>query len=135
MTTRARIDFKGLEEWLLRLSEAGADVNEAAARAIDAGQDVALAGMVRRVPKDTHNLELHLKKTEVKMDGNFVYGKVGLIIGADAETARYGNSQEYGWSDRQGHKAGQPYIRPAMDEDKAAIRAAMRESLKADGVV
>jgi HK97 gp10 family phage protein len=130
MTVRARIDFKGLEEWLLRLSEAGADVNASAARAINAGQDVALAGMVRRVPKDTHNLELHLVKTAVQQDGNFVYGEVGLI-GADAETARYGNAQEYG----KANMAAQPYVRPTMDADKRKIRKAMRDSLKADGTL
>ena len=97
---------------------------------IDAGQDVALAGMVRRVPKDTHNLELHLVKTAVQQDGNFVYGEVGLI-GADAETARYGNAQEYG----KANMAAQPYVRPTMDADKRKIRKAMRDSLKADGTL
>jgi HK97 gp10 family phage protein len=130
MTVRGRIDFKGLEEWLLALSEAGANVNEAAAKAIEAGQEVVLAGMTRRVPKDTHNLEEHLVKTEVKQDGNFVYGEVGLL-GADAETARYGNAQEYGTA----NMAAQPYIRPTMEADKAKIKAAMRESLKESGTI
>lgn len=128
MTVRGRIDFKGLEAWLEDLAAAGKDVDAAAAKAIQAGQDIALEGMQERVPKDTRNLEQHLVKTEVQQDGNFIYGEVGLL-GADKDTTRYGNAQEYGTSDMP----AQPYIRPTMDEDKTEIRAAMRDVLKEEG--
>lgn len=128
MTVRGKIDLKGLEAWLEDLAAAGNDINAAAARAIEAGQEVALKGMQRRAPKDTHNLEEHLVITKVRIDGNFVYGEVGLI-GADADTARYGNAQEYGTS----NMAAQPYIRPTMQGDKGKIRKAMRVVLEKEG--
>ena len=128
MTVRGKIDLKGLEPWLEDLAAAAKDIDAAAGRAIEAGQDVALKGMRRRAPKDTHNLEEHLVITEVRIDGNFVYGEVGLI-GADADTARYGNAQEYGTSNMAAH----PYIRPTMQGDKGKIRKAMRVVLEEEG--
>ena len=78
--------------------------------------------MQRRVRKDTHHLEESIEASEPKQDGNFVYIEVGLI-NADAETARYGNANEYGTSSMP----AQPYIRPALDEDMTKARAAMRK--------
>ncbi len=130
MTTRGKLSTKGFDEYLERIVEAGRNVDQAAARALAAGAEVALAGMQRRVPKDTRNLEANLAATEPKQDGNYTFVEVG-VIGADAETARYGNAQEYGTSSMP----AQPYIRPTFDEDKARIRAAMRKSLEQDGTL
>lgn len=128
MATRVKISTRGFEELLERIAEIGQDVDASAQRALAAGAEVARAGMVRRVPKDTHNLERHIKTTEVTQDGNYHYVEIG-VIGADADTARYGNAQEYGTSSM----AAQPYIRPTMAEDTGKIRRAMRESLEQDG--
>lgn len=130
MTTRAKISTKGFEEYLEKLAAAGQDVDQSIHKALDAGADVAIEGMRRRVPKDTGNLENHIGKTEVKQDGNYSFIEVG-VLNADDETARYGNAQEYGTSSMP----AQPYIRPTMKEDAGKIRKAMRESLAEDGVV
>lgn len=131
MTTRVKITTKGFEEYLERIAQAGLNVDAAAAKALRAGAQVALDGMKQRVPKDTHNLEEHLEASEPQQDGNFTFVTVGMRPGADAETARYGNAQEYGSSSMPAH----PYIRPTMDADASKIKAAMRESLKSEGVV
>lgn len=125
------MEMKGLEEYLERLVQMGKDVDAAAAKALEAGGDVLLAGMKRRVPKDTHNLEQHLVRTEPVRDGNYTYVEVGISKDADAETARYGTAQEYGTSSM----AAQPYIRPTVDSDAGKARAAMREVLKEEGLV
>jgi len=130
MTTRAKITTKGFEEYLEKLALAGWDVDQSIHKALDAGADVVVAGMQRRVAKDTHNLESHIKKTEVKQDGNYSYIEIG-VMNADAETSRYGNAQEYGTSSMP----PQPYIRPTMNEDATKIKKAMKESLSEDGVV
>lgn len=123
MAVKGTITTKGFEEFLERIAAAGKNVDHAAATAVQAGADAAKAGMQRRAPKDTHNLEQHLVVDGPHQDGNYVYAEVGLI-GADADTARYGTAQEYGTAVMQ----AQPYIRPALVEDKAKIRKAMRES-------
>ncbi len=129
---KAKLELKGLEQWLEALAAAGADVDQAADQTLSAGADLALTGMKRRAPKDTHNLEQHIVASIPKVEGNQHIVKIGLI-GADADTARYGNAQEYGWNSKSGHRAGTPYIRPTMDEDRKAIVAAMKASLKASG--
>jgi HK97 gp10 family phage protein len=118
-----------MEKYLEDLAAAGRDVDAAAGRALAAGGEVALQGMQRRVPQDTKNLAEHLATSQPKKNGNFVYVDVG-ILQADADTARYGNAQEFGTSSMP----AQPYIRPTLAEDKGAISKAMRDSLKEEGL-
>ena len=92
-------------------------------QALEAGGDVLLAGMDERVPKDTGNLASKLNRSEPEQDGNFHSVTIGLSSDTDAETARYGGAQEFGWG--PDHPA-QPYIRPAIDEDMKTARAAMK---------
>lgn len=125
MPVRGTISTKGFDKYLARLAEAALDVDEYADRAVAAGGDVLLDGMIRRVPKDTHHLEQTLKRTDPEADGNFHFVEVGLDRDADAETARYGTAQEYGTSSMD----PQPYIRPTLDEDAGEARKAMRQAL------
>lgn len=131
MAVRAKLETKGFAEYLERIAQAGQDVDQAAAEALQAGGEVLLSGMQRRVPKDTHNLEQHLVVDGPHQDGNFHYVEVGLSKSADADTARYGNAQEYGTSSM----AAQPYIRPTLDTDMAKARRAMRDVFKANGII
>ena len=126
MTTRVKLETKGFEEYLERLVAASLDVDQAAAEALEAGGAVLVDGMKSRAPKDTHNLEEHIDQTEVKQDGNFSFIEVG-VLKADADTARYANAQEYGWQSKKGHRSGQKYIRPTLDEDMAKARRRMKE--------
>ncbi len=120
----ARVTTKGLEESLEALAQLGRDLDAAAGRALLAGGEVLKAGMRRRVPKDTHNLEEHIDIDGPHRDGNFHYVEVG-VVNADAETARYGNAQEYGTSSM----AAQPYVRPTVDADKGKASKAMKAVL------
>ena len=122
--------LKGFDEYLQVIADAGKSVDGAAEKAVIAGADVLLAGMQRRVPKDTLNLHDHLKRTQPKREGNFVSVQVG-VLEADADTARYGNVQEFGSATMK----AQPYIRPTLDGDRAKMRRAQREALEADGVL
>lgn len=124
MATRIKVDTKGLTQLIEQLALAGQDVDAAIERALTAGGEVAKAGMIERVPKDTHNLEKHIDVTPVKRDGNFSYVEVG-VLSPDADTARYGNAQEYGTSSMP----ATPYLRPTMIEDAGKIRKAMTDSL------
>lgn len=123
MPVRYKLETKGFSEYLERLHEAGEDIDRIADQALEAGGDILLEGMDRRVPKLTGNLQAHLERSESEKDGNFHSVTVGLGKDTDAETLRYGGAQEYGWG--PDHPA-QPYIRPAIDEDMRSARAAMR---------
>ena len=86
MTTRAKLETKGFAEYLERIVQAGLDVDQVSDQALQAGGEVLLSGMQRRVAKDTHNLEKHLTVDGPHQDGNFHYIEVGLSKKADAET-------------------------------------------------
>ena len=137
MVVRVSFELKGLDEYLERIVQAGQDVDAAAGRAVKAGGDVLLLGMQRRVPKDTGNLEEHLERSEVDQDGNFVFVSVGMKPAAevDADTARYGNAQEYGYKRGKKHYPARSYIRASFDSDKSKVRAAQKKSLQGDGVI
>lgn len=131
MAVRAKIDLKGFGDLLEEIAKLGGDIDAATDRALMAGGEVLLGGMQRRVRKDTHNLEEHLVIEGPVRDGNFHYVEVGLSSKADAETARYGNVNEYGSSSMP----AQPYIRPAVEEDRRKVDAAIKESLRSEGVI
>jgi HK97 gp10 family phage protein len=124
MPVRYKLETKGFSEYLERLVQAGDDIDRIADQALEAGGDILLQGMDQRVPRDTGNLAAHLERSEPERDGNFHSVTVGLSKDADAETARYGGAQEFGWG--PDHPA-QPYIRPAIDEDMKTAKAAMKE--------
>lgn len=134
MTTRTKVSTKGFEAYLEALSAAGRNVDEGIQKALMIGAEVAKDGMQRRVRKDTHNLEEHIRIDGPHQEGNFSYVDVGVINKksfTDAETARYANPQEYGTSSM----AAQPYIRPTVKEDASKIRKAMKNSLIEDGTL
>jgi len=131
MAVRVSWTLTGIGDYLERIRKAGQDVDAAAGRAVQAGGAVLLDGMKRRVRKDTHNLEQHLEESPVNQDGNLVSVEVGMSRDVDADTARYGNAQEYGTSSM----AAQSYIRATVDNDGAKARRAMRESLESEGVL
>ena len=131
MSTLAKFETRGFAEYLEAIAKAGRDVDAAAAEGLAAGGEILLAGMQRRVPRDTGNLAKSLSVDGPHQDGNYHYILVGLGKGADADTARYGNAQEYGTSSMAAH----PYIRPTINSDMSKARKAMREVFKAMGVL
>ena len=128
MTTRASFKFnpRQFDEFAERILAAGRDIDAVADEALIAAALVLQAGMVERVPIDTGNLKDHIKIKGPFRRGNFHQIEVGVIHDinyTDADTARYGNVQEYGSATTPPH----PYIRPAIDEDSRYARSAMRE--------
>lgn len=134
MGIKTKLTTKGMEKALEALAASGRNIDEIVKRALPAGGQVFVDGMRSRAPEDTGNLKSKIKMSEPEQDGNYIWIEVGLVD-ADDETARYGNAQEYGWSDRQGAKAGHPYIRPTVDHDKSRARKAMIEVVKQEEIV
>lgn len=133
MAVRVNYKMNGFDEYFEKLVQAGKDIDAAADRANIAAGDVILDGMLERVPRLTGNLAEHLERSEPVVDGNFH----GIDIGMrekplpDADTARYGNVQEYG----SATTPAQSYIRAGFDRTKSKARKAQKESLKRDGAL
>jgi len=126
MPVRAVLTTKGLSEYLEQVARLGADVDEVTDQALEAGGQVLLDGMLKRVPRLTGNLADNLSVDGPHQDGNYHFINVGLNHGVDGETARYGSVQEYG----SAHTPAQPFIRPTIDEDLSKARKAMATIFK-----
>lgn len=137
---KARFDLKGFEKYLEELTKAGVDIDAAADRALEKGSQVLHTEMQLLVPVgqaaegDEHpgNLKRNITVEGPFRDGNLHYVLVG-VSSKDAETAIYGNVQEYGSPGK--NIPAQPYIRPALDSKRAAYKKAVKESLVAEGLV
>jgi HK97 gp10 family phage protein len=126
MATRVIFSTKEITNYLEDLVNKGKNIDQVVPRALKAGGQILLDGMKRRVRKDTHNLEDHLDMDGPHQDGNYHFIRVGLSQKTDAETARYGNAQEYGTSSMP----AQSYIRATMDHDRGKARKAMLAVIK-----
>lgn len=131
MVTRAYLNTKGLSEYLENINQAGMDIDAAAQRALQKGGVILETEMETLAPEDEGNLKSHINVDGPFQDGNYNYIEVGLV-NADAETATYGNVQEYGSPSK--NIPAQPYIRPAIDRKRAAVMREVRESLKSEGL-
>lgn len=137
MPIKTRLTTKGFEEYLEKIARAGRDIDAVADQALEAGGKILLDGMERRVPvgtapHDPHpgNLKAHLELMGPFQDGNFHYIDVGLGKSTDADTARYGNVQEFG----SATTPAQPYVRPTLDSDMAKARRAMKDIFVESGI-
>lgn len=129
---KSKISLKGFDEYLDKIAAAGASIDEAASKAVDAGGEVIQKGMLKRAPELTGNLKRHIKKIGPDKDGNFHYVKIGVFnVKRNKAGASYLFYQEMG----SVHNAPHPYIRPAFDEDKGKARKAELESLKESGAL
>lgn len=122
---KTTLSTKGLAEQLERIIQAGQDIDAAVDDALQAGGEVLVDGMKRRAPVLTGNLAGTIHATEPRQDGNFHTIEVGLPSDVDAETARYGNAQEFGTANMPAH----PYLRPTIDEDGRKAQRAMKNTL------
>lgn len=121
----------------------GLNVDAAAAKAVIAGGDEILDGMLGNVPVgdatkgDPHPGQLMrtLKRTEPTLDGNYTFVLVGMPSDAPADVARYGNAQEYGYGRGGKQYPPQSYIRKGYDEKKTSARKAIKDTLKAEGML
>jgi len=129
---KAHFDMKGMAQYLEEIQQAGLDIDAAAQRALLKGAIVLHTEMQVLVPVDEGDLKANIKIVGPFQDGNFSYVEVGLID-APKEIAIYGTVQEFGSPSK--NIPAQPYFRPSFDRKKALAMRAIRESLKAEGMV
>lgn len=130
--TGMRMTFRthDMGELLEKVQKVGASLEESVDRALDEGAKIALEGMQKRVPVRTGFLANHLRRIPAEGDGVYHYS-IAEVDFDDRESILYAVYVEFGTALRP----AQPFMRPAFDEDAAAIRRAMRDSLKKDGTL
>jgi HK97 gp10 family phage protein len=134
MATQTNLKTNGFDEYLEKIARAGTNIDASVDKALLVGGVVIQEEMITNTPLLTGNLAEHIQIKGPERDGNYHSIEVGLIHDSaftDAETARYGNAQEYGSVKNAAH----PYIRPGMKTGGPKATKKMKESLIEDGAI
>jgi hypothetical protein len=137
VSTTATLSLTGLQKWLNDLEAEYTDIDAAIGRAELKGADPIQREMAALTPGPrTHNLERKIRIKGPMHDGNDTLTEIGVIHDpafTDADTARYANAEEYGWSSGGNWHPGTGYIRKGWDNRRKEAMARIRQSLKDEG--
>lgn len=134
-----QINLNGLDEYLAKIEAAGNDINETCKEAVNAALPIVEKAMKDGASRHTKGVgkygtgavENAIEVTPAKVEGNYIYGEVGIDVTKHPEAA-HAVFQEYG--DGHSPEFPDPFIRPAFDEHKTEVRSAERAVLKKGGV-
>ena len=130
---KVSITLPNFEKYLEKVEAAGNNIDDACAAAVNVALPIVEKAMKAGAERHhkTGDVVNAIESTPAKREGNYIYGTVGIDLEKhpEAEHALY---EEYG--DGHSAKFPDPFIRPAIDEHKAEVRAAERTELKKAGV-
>lgn len=129
----AKLSVSGVDEFLKRIESAGKNVDAACKAAINEALPIIEKSM--REGAERHRLTGEVvNAVEViaaKQQSNYIYGKVGINLDKHPE-AFEGVFQEYG--DGHSPEFPDPFIRPAVDNNRRQINATIKKVLKKEGM-
>lgn len=133
------IQVTGLDKLLEKVEASGNDIDEACKDAVNAALPTVEASMKAGAARHTKGTGKYatgavmnaIETVPAKQEGNYIYGQVGIDTDKHPE-AMHAVFQEYG--DGHSMEFPDPFVRPAIDNNRAAIRKVMRDTLKAHGI-
>lgn len=129
----ATITLPNLDKYLEKIESAGNSIDEACKEAVNAALPIVEKSMKAGAERHrkTGAVANAIEITPAKQEGNFIYGVVGIDMQKHPE-ALPGVFQEYG----DGHSPcfPDPFVRPAVDDNRKEVLAAERAVLKKRGV-
>lgn len=126
--------YDGFTELYEKIEKAGRSVDEACKKAVNATLPIieasTKAGAERH--RDTGEVVNAIEVKEARQQGDYIYGSVGIDLDEHPE-AFEGVFQEYG----DGHtpEFPDPFVRPAVDDNRKEIKSIIRKTLKQEGVL
>lgn len=129
----ATITMPNLDKYLEKIQAAGNNVDDACKDAVNAALPIVEKSMKAGAERHrrTGAVVNAIEVTPAKQEGNYIYGTVGIDMEKHPE-AFEGVFQEYG----DGHSPcfPDPFVRPAIDDNRKEILATERAVLKKKGV-
>lgn len=129
----ATIIMPNLDKYLEKIEAAGNNINDACKEAVNAALPIVEKSMKAGAERHrrTGDVVRAIASTPAKQEGNYIYGTVGIDMDTHPE-AVHGVYQEYG----DGHSPGfpDPFVRPAIDDNRKEILRTERAVLKIRGV-
>lgn len=129
----AKFSVSGLEEFFAKIEATGKNIDNACRKAINAALPIVEKTMREGAERHrlTGDVVNALEVVEAKQQGNYIYGKVGIDLEKHPE-AFEGVFQEYG--DGHSPEFPDPFIRPAVDNNKKQINSTIKKVLKSEGM-
>jgi HK97 gp10 family phage protein len=129
----ADLTVSGLDEWIEKIQKAGNSIPEACKAAVNAAAPIVEADMKAGAKRHrkTGDVVNAIESTPAEVDGYGVWASVGIDMEKHPE-AIHGVYQEYG----DGHSPGfpDPFVRPALDNNRAKIKSVEKAELKKWGI-
>lgn len=137
----ASFSVSGVDELLRKIEAAGKNIDAACKKAVDAAIPVVEKSMIEGAERhrDTGDVVRAIETVKVKQQGNYIYASVGIDLDKHPE-ALEAVFQEYG----DGHSNGQngedkkfpdPFVRPAVDNNRKEINRIIKSVLKKEGTI
>jgi HK97 gp10 family phage protein len=121
------------DKYFAKIEAAGQNIDDLCIEAVDAALPIVEKSMKEGAERHekTGAVVDAIEITPAKKEGNLIYGKVGIDMGKHPE-AIHGVYQEYG----DGHSPDfpDPFVRPAIDDNRAEVKKIMRDVLKRGGI-
>ena len=129
----AKISVSGMDEFFKKIENAGKSVDAACKKAIDEVLPIIEQPMREGAERHrrTGDVADNLETIKASQQGNYIYGMVGIDLNKHPE-AFEAVFQEYG--DGHSPEFPDPFIRPAVDNNKRQINATIRKVLQKEGV-
>jgi len=129
----ATITMPNLDKYLEKIQAAGNNVDDACKDAVNAALPIVEKSMKAGAERHrkTGDVVNAIETVPAKQEGDYIYGTVGIDMKKHPEAAE-GVFQEYG--DGHSPEFPDPFVRPAVDDNRKEILAAERAALKKKGV-
>ena len=122
-----------LSRYLEKIEAAGNNVDDACKEAVDAALPIVEQSMKAGAERHrrTGDVVNAIETVPAKQEGNYIWGHVGIDMEKHPE-AKEGVFQEYG--DGHSPEFPDPFVRPALDDNRKEILRTERAVLKKKGV-
>ena len=129
----ATISMPDLSRYLEKIEAAGNNVDDACKAAVDAALPIVEQSMKAGAERHrkTGDVVNAIETVPAKQEGNYIWGHVGIDTEKHPE-AKEGVFQEYG--DGHSPEFPDPFVRPALDDNRKEILRTERAVLKKKGV-
>jgi len=129
----AKFSVSGMEEFFERIEAAGKNIDNVCKKAINEALPIVEKTMKEGAERHrlTGDVVNALEVIEAKQQGNLIYAEVGIDLDKHPE-AFEGVFQEYG--DGHSPEFPDPFVRPAVDNNKRQINATIKKVLKKEGI-
>lgn len=130
---QAKMELSGFDEFFAKIESLGKDIDKACLKAVNAATPIVENDMKQGAERHrrTGAVVNAIETISAKAQGDYIYAAVGVDLDKHPE-AYEGVFQEYG--DGHSPQFPDPFIRPAVENNKKEIKKIIRNVLKKEGL-